>query len=185
MGELCSEVPRWPGQDFLRSALQSGGSAYPILLPSSLLSHVSDEHHGLKALPIHSCSSFTFHSCFPQLIIAYLNLSWRLLPGGSELTYTLSWELLVEERHGMFSTLLCHIWREEGRKSRADVSGTDLVLPTWMLVIAKWLHTPELIITLNQVHSKSCDERDQEIWMVMDLSLSSCPGICGFYEAFG
>lgn len=44
--------------------------------------------------------------------------------------------------------------------------------------MANCLHTPESIITFDLVNSKSPDEGDPQIWMVMDLSLSSCLGIC-------
>ena len=51
--DKLSRMLHWPGQSFLRSALLSGASAYPILLPS-LISQVSGKHHGLKIFPIHS-----------------------------------------------------------------------------------------------------------------------------------
>lgn len=57
-----------------------------------------------------------------------------MLLRGSVLTYTFSWELLVEERSmECFPLSFCSIWREERRKS---VGGADPFSTIWMLVMA-------------------------------------------------
>ena len=52
-------------------------------------------------------------------------------------------------------------------------------------VMANWLYTPESIIISRGVYSRSPDEGDSQIWIGMDLSLSSGLGISGFHEVSG
>lgn len=51
--------------------------------------------------------------------------------------------------------------------------------------MANWLYTPESIIISSGVYSRSPDEEDSQIWIGMDLSLSSGLGISGFHEVSG
>ena len=51
--------------------------------------------------------------------------------------------------------------------------------------MVNWLYTTESIIISDGVYSRSPDEGDSQIWIGMDLFLSSGLGIYGFHEVSG
>lgn len=123
-----------------------------------------------RPFSIHSCTfSFLLHSCFLQLFICIPDsilapASWRIwtdthIPSCRGRCVIFSSPFITLGEQILSGPFGCWWWL------------MDCTLLSWASPLIK--------------HFTSPDRGDQQIWMVMDLSMRSCLGIYGFHEVCG